>query len=214
MENNYPYGHSPRPEMLEFIPKQAMRILEVGCGDGAFCETMKNQNFEREIWGLELNEVVAEKAKNVCDKVLVGDFNDLYHDLPENYFDCIVFNDVLEHLLEPWNVIKNCKSLLSETGVLVSSLPNFQYIHNLIEVFWQGKLQYKEQGILDITHLRFFTEKSIRSFYEENGYKVLIQKGVNPKSYWKTYFLTVLSFGKLKYVKYKEFATLAKPIKQ
>ena len=125
MGNNYPYGHCPRPEMLKFIPKQAMRILEVGCGDGAFCQTMKNQNFEREIWGLELNGDVAEKAKNLCDKVLVGDFNDLYHDLPENYFDCIVFNDVLEHLLEPWNVIKDCKSLLSETGILVSSLPNF-----------------------------------------------------------------------------------------
>lgn len=214
MENDYIYEHSSRPEMLEFIPNDAIYILDVGCGDGAFCEQVKKQNQEREVWGIELNKGAAEKAKTVCDKVLTGDFNKLYSELPQNYFDCIVFNDVLEHLYAPWDAINLCKSLLSKNGVLVSSIPNFRNIHNLIEIVWQGKFQYKDIGILDRTHLRFFTKKSIFCFYEENGYEILINKGIHPVKYWKTYLVEILSFGKLNDVRYTQFATVAKPVKK
>jgi len=92
---------------------------------------------------------------------LVGDFNSIFDQLPENYFDCVIFNDVLEHIYSPWDTIQQVKLLLSSDGVLVSSIPNFRYISNLItEVVVEGEFRYKpEGGILDDTHIRFSLRK-------------------------------------------------------
>jgi 2-polyprenyl-3-methyl-5-hydroxy-6-metoxy-1,4-benzoquinol methylase len=209
-EEEYYFGK--RPEMLKYIPSTAMRILEVGCGEGHFLKVLKEQNPERETWGVEINAEAAEKAKAHCDKVLVGDFDVLCESLPKNYFDCIIFLDVLEHLYAPWDTINYYKSLLSDTGVFVSSIPNVRCVHNLVEILINGEFQYKDQGLLDSTHIRFFTSKSIRRMFREQGYDIVTHEGIHPKIYWKTHFFTILSLGKLKDCRWVQFATVAKPI--
>jgi 2-polyprenyl-3-methyl-5-hydroxy-6-metoxy-1,4-benzoquinol methylase len=211
--NDYPYAFSTRPEMLQFVPDTAKKILEVGCGSGGFCQTM--QRADREIWGLEMHEETAKKAEQFCSKVLVGDFDTLFPTLPCNYFDCIVFNDVLEHMYAPWDVIRDCKKLLSADGVLVSSIPNFRYIANLItEILYHGEFQYNPAGgILDITHIRFFTSKSICRIFQEQDYQIITHAGIRPCKSWKEKLFIFLSFGLLKDSKYKQFATVAKPIR-
>ena len=206
------YFHNQRPEMLKYIPKDAKRILEVGCGEGAFCAALKTAN--REIWGVEMNENAAQKATDHCTFVLVGDFNAVYDQLPKNHFDCVIFNDVLEHMYAPWDTIQLVKSLLSPAGVLVSSIPNFRYISNLItEVLFEGEFRYKpEGGILDDTHIRFFTTKSIRRMFNEQGYQVLVHEGLRPCKSWKEKMFINLSFGFLKDARFKQFATVAKPL--
>ena len=212
--NKTVYFYRQRPEMLKYIPVDAQRILEVGCNDGTFCTTLRRS--DRELWGVELNPEAGEKAKKVCDHVLIGDFNEVFSQLPQNYFDCVIFNDVLEHIYSPWDTVRDVKLLLSPTGVLVSSIPNFRYISNLItEILFEGEFRYKpEGGVLDDTHIRFFTPKSMRRMFREQGYEVLVNEGLNPCKSWKEKLFITLTFGFLKDARYKQFATVAKPIQK
>lgn len=207
------YFHNQRPEMLKYIPESASKILEVGCGEGVFCSALKRA--DREIWGVEMNPNAAQKATEVCQFVLEGDFNSIYDQLPKNEFDCIIFNDVLEHIYAPWETIRLVKSLLSTNGVLVTSIPNFRYIDNLItEILFRKDFRYKpEGGILDDTHIRFFTSKSMLRMFQEQGYEVLTHEGIRPCKSWKEKLFIALTFGFLKDARYKQFATVAKPIR-
>lgn len=204
------YFKNQRTEMLRYIPDAAVRILEVGCGEGSFCNLLKSNN--REIWGIEINPEAANKASNECDKLLIGDFENIYNQLPEGYFDVVVFNDVLEHLYSPWKTIRLVKKLLAPEGLLVTSIPNFRYIDNLVtEIIIDKDFRYKpEGGILDDTHIRFFTSKSILRMFSEEGYEVLIHEGIRPCKSWKEKLVINLSLGFLKDARYKQFATVAK----
>jgi 2-polyprenyl-3-methyl-5-hydroxy-6-metoxy-1,4-benzoquinol methylase len=207
------YFHNQRPEMLSHIPDNALKILEVGCGEGAFCSALLRP--DREIWGVEMNTDAAQKATEVCQFVLEGDFNAIYDQLPKNHFDCVIFNDVLEHIYAPWETIRLVKSLLSKNGILVTSIPNFRYIDNIItEILFNKDFRYKpEGGILDDTHIRFFTSKSILRMFQEQGYEILTHQGIRPCKSWKEKLFIALTFGFLKDARYKQFATVAKPIR-
>lgn len=206
------YFKNIRSEMLNYIPDNALKILEVGCGEGNFCRLLERN--DREIWGVEINPDAAQKAMKVCNKIYSGDFDQIYTDLPASYFDCIVSNDVLEHLYKPWETLKNARSLLFPDGVIVCSIPNFRYVGNLItEIMIQKDFRYKpEGGILDDTHIRFFTSKSILRMFEETGYKVIKHEGIHPCKSWKEKLLIRISFGLLRDSKHKQYVTTAKPI--
>lgn len=213
IKNELGYFKNIRSEMLKYIPDKALRILEVGCGEGNFCRLLKRD--DREIWGVEINPDAARKAMTVCDKIYSGDFDQLYVDLPLSYFDCIIFNDVLEHLYKPWDTIEKARSLLSSDGVLVCSIPNFRYIGNLItEIVIQKDFRYKpEGGILDDTHIRFFTSKSMLRMFNDNKYEVIKHEGIHPCKSWKEKLLIKISFGLLRDSRYKQFVTVAKPVR-
>ncbi len=212
-KTNIGYYGTLRTEMLKYIPASPGRILEVGCGEGNFCLQLKAAGHE--VWGLEPNAGAAAKASQACYRVLLGSFDDQYPHLPDGYFDCVVFNDVLEHLYDPWSTLGRVKSLLNERGVVVSSIPNFRYISNLItEILFHRDFEYKpEGGILDDTHIRFFTSKSILRMYEREGYKVLQHEGIRPCKSWKEKLFIALTLGFLQDARYKQFATVAKPIR-
>ena len=207
------YYGTHRSEMVQYVPSEAKRILEVGCGEGNFCRQLKTG--DREVWGLEINPDAARKAEGVCDRVVVGSFEEQVAHLPERYFDCIIFNDVLEHLYDPWTTVRQVKNLLSDTWVLVTSIPNFRYISNLItEILFQKEFEYKpEGGILDDTHIRFFTSKSMLRMFRNEGYEVLRHEGIRPCKSWKEKLFISLTLGFLKDARYKQFATVAKPIR-
>lgn len=208
-DTNY-YNRSIREEMLKYIPENVEKILEVGCGEGLFLRYFK-ENRNSETWGIEMNAAAAEKASKVADRVITGNFNLIYKDLPMHYFDCIVFNDVIEHFSDPWTAIINTKQLLSKDGVVVASIPNFRYIGNLTEIITTADFKYVEEGgILDKTHLRFFTSKSIYQFFNECGYELICQEGLRPCKSWKEKLFIFLSFGYFKDMRYKQFANVAK----
>ena len=123
-----------------------------------------------EIVGVELFESAAEKAAAVLDRVIVGNVEQI--DLPyENYFDCVIFADVLEHLVDPWRMLRRAKTLLRRDGVIVASIPNVQHSRVLINLFF-GRWEYEQFGIMDSTHLRFFTRKSIDTLFQSTGYEL------------------------------------------
>jgi 2-polyprenyl-3-methyl-5-hydroxy-6-metoxy-1,4-benzoquinol methylase len=166
-ENYYSY---PRPEMLGYIPRHAKRVLDVGCSAGAFGAALKKVQ-RCEVVGIEPHPSAAEVAATLLDRVHQGSFESARLDLLGK-FDCVVFNDVLEHLIDPWNVLRRTLPLLAEGGTVVASIPNIRHVSTFVDLVLDGKWRYEESGVLDRTHLRFFTKSGMRALFEECGYHV------------------------------------------
>ncbi len=207
MDNNY-YQQN-RLEMLEFVPKESQKILDIGCGEGNFAAILK-ESTNAQIWGIEKNENAASLAKEKLDKVLVGDIVEIVKDLEKNSFDCIVLNDILEHLAYPNNLLKNLKAILSKDGVIVFSVPNVRYLLNLKRLLINKDWRYEDEGVLDRTHLRFFTKKSLIETFKSLDYEILVIKGINPLTAWKFNIINFLFLGFLTDTKYLQFAGIIK----
>lgn len=190
---NKPEGYydNVRREMLHYLPEKAKKILDVGCGNGAFASLVKQKNIA-EVWGIELMEEEAIIAKTVLDNVLIGSCEIHLNELPEKYFDAIYFNDVLEHLADPYSVLEILKSKLAPNGVIISSIPNVRFYRSFAKVVFAKDWKYEEYGIMDKTHLRFFTGKSIKRMYEDLGYKVLVHEGLNKTKSLKPFLFNAL----------------------
>jgi 2-polyprenyl-3-methyl-5-hydroxy-6-metoxy-1,4-benzoquinol methylase len=178
LQKSSAYYFGERTEMLPYIPLSCQKILEVGCGDGNFLRSFVEKGTE--VWGIEPVEKAAKAAKTKLFKVFIGTLEAFLTDLPDNYFDAIIFNDVLEHMVYPDKNLIALKNKLTSEGVIVTSIPNFRYIKNLNHVVLQKDWRYTQSGILDDTHFRFFTKKSMIALFEENGYQVKTIEGINP----------------------------------
>jgi len=207
---NKPSGYydNVRKEMLKYLPANAKKVMDVGCGNGAFASLVKQKN-EAEVWGIELMEQEAKVAQTVLDKVFIGNCEKHIDDLPQNYFDVIYFNDVLEHLADPYSVLDILKSKLSPNGVIISSLPNVRFYRAFYKVVFLKDWKYDEYGIMDRTHLRFFTGKSIRRMYEELGYDILIHEGINITKSLKPILFNILMLFTQMDIRIHQYATVA-----
>ncbi|MEE8483103.1 MAG: glycosyltransferase, partial [Nitrospinota bacterium] len=170
------YYHHVRPEIMEMAPESAKRILDVGCAAGEVGARLKEMNPEREVVGVEFNPKAAENAAKLLDKVFVGNVERLNLPYEDGYFDCIIYADVLEHLHEPEKVIMKHKRLLAPGGVMVMSIPNTRH-YSLVNHLIEGRWTYIDQGLLDRTHLRFFTLYEIRRMLARCGLKSIEIKG-------------------------------------
>lgn len=203
------YFSNSRVEMLKYVPLNAKRILDVGCGEGVFgYAIMRRQNCD--VWGIEPDQRAAEIARKRLNTVIQAEFNDM-HSLPKASFDCIVFNDVLEHMIDPWNALRIAKTLLrSPESVVVASIPNFRCWGNMLEIVLQANWEYKNGGLLDITHLRFFTFKSINKLFKGLEYDIKLIEGINPTQSEKYRLLNALLFNRIWDMRYQQFAVVAK----
>jgi len=209
--NNKPddYYNNDRQEMLNFLPKDAKKILDVGCGDGAFASIVKKIN-NAEVWGIEYMDDEAIKANFFLDKVFSGPCEDFIDDLPDNYFDVIYFNDVLEHLVDPYMILEKIKTKLSKNGIVISSIPNIRYHNVLIPLLFQKKFEYESFGVMDKTHMRFFTKKSIRNMYENLGYEVLSHHGINGSRSIRPILYNIPLLFTAMDIRYPQYATVVK----
>ena len=203
------YRHS-RSEMLAFIPSNVSRTLEVGCGAGDFSAQIKNE-FGAETWGVEYQPDAANLAAQKLHRVLAGGVESVLADLPQGYFDCIVFNDVLEHLMDPYSTLVAMRDLLNKTGVLVASIPNIRHWPEFVDYTLRGNWNYVNAGVLDRTHLRFFTKKSIMATIEQCGYSLINIQGINPHYSRAQKIASVLSLGALEDTLYQQYAVVARP---
>ena len=176
-EFNYFHGFFPRTDLIELIPKGARRILDVGCGVGKTGQILKERGFE-EVFAVEVNPEAAHQAKAYYQEVILGDIEkDILH-FNRGFFDCILYGDVLEHLVDPWKVLKSHREILRDDGIIICSIPNIRYYKILKPLILNGRWEYVDLGILDRTHLRFFTLKTIEGMFRETGYEIreLIKK--------------------------------------
>jgi len=188
------YFNHERPEMLAFLPEGCKRVLDIGCGEGAFIQQVKDKQ-GAEAWGIELMETPGQAAKKILDKVFIGPCEDFLEELPDNYFDAIYCNDVLEHLVDPYSVLATIKRKLSENGVVISSIPNIRYHYAFKQVWLKKNWEYEGHGIFDKTHMRFFTKKSI---------------GINRTRSLKPYLYNLPFFFTAMDMFYLQYATVAK----
>ena len=175
-KNGLNYYQFHRHEMLELLPTHYSKVLEVGCGEGNFRSAL---SLENEYWGVEQNIDSANIAKQKLNNILIGDYDSVSSNIPNNYFDLIICNDVIEHMTDHVAFLLNIKQKLAANGSLVISIPNVRYMTNLNHLLFAKDWRYTDAGILDRTHLRFFTKKSLTQTLDETSWKVVKIKGIN-----------------------------------
>ena len=204
------YFSHQRRELLQFLPKQYKTVLDIGCGDGSFLKLLPGDHSE--FWGIELVEKQAKKARETFKNVFSGPVENNLSKLPENHFDVVFFNDVLEHLTDPYSVLEQMKKYLKKEGVVISSIPNIRYHSALKSLLCNKEWKYESHGIMDKTHLRFFTGKSIRKMYQEAGYNILSHKGINLSRSLKPWLYNIPLLFTAMDIRIPQYATLAKKI--
>jgi len=158
-----------RQDLIDLVEGKGNKILDVGCGEGITGAELKRIGKAKEIVGVEVFEPVALKAKERLDKVIWGDIQRISLSYPEGYFDYIILGDVLEHFSDPWNTLKELKRYLSSSGFVIASIPNITYWEILKDLILFDRWEYVDAGILDRTHLRFFTKKSLIELFQGSG---------------------------------------------
>lgn len=158
-----PSYQGPRLEVVGFLRDVDGPVLDVGCSTGSLGRALK-QRFGASlvVWGIEIDATAAHEAATHLDRVLVGDAADTLASLKREDFhpQLIIFADSLEHMVDPWEVFDHGLNLLSPGGRILVSLPNVAYWETVLNLL-RGRWPYRERGIHDQTHLRFFARKNV-----------------------------------------------------
>ena len=154
------FAHA-RKEIEPLLPLKCGRVLEIGCGSGATLGWLRQNHQTESTVGIEIAEAAAAKARRFADVVHCLDFE--RHDLPSGVqkFDLVLCLDVLEHMVDPWSVVDRLATqYLNVGGTLLVSLPNVRHYSVVLPLLFGGRWNYEDAGLLDRTHLRFFTRAS------------------------------------------------------
>jgi 2-polyprenyl-3-methyl-5-hydroxy-6-metoxy-1,4-benzoquinol methylase len=150
--------------------RPGQRVLEIGCATG-YVSAYLTRELQCEVVAIELNPEAAKRAQAHCACVIVGDIEKDAFDKVTRPFDVITFGDVLEHLVSPGAVLARARGYLAEDGYIVVSLPNIAH-YSVRKDLLLGRFDYQQYGLLDRTHLRFFTLRTARQMLEEAGYAI------------------------------------------
>jgi 2-polyprenyl-3-methyl-5-hydroxy-6-metoxy-1,4-benzoquinol methylase len=144
------------------------RILEVGCATGYFTKALTEQGCS--VVGIEIDGDAAVVASQWAERVVVGDLDagTLWADLEGEQFDAVTFGDVLEHLRRPLETLQAAVRLLKPSGFVVISVPNIAHVDVRLTLL-RGEFPYRSTGLLDRTHVHFFTLESLRQMIADAG---------------------------------------------
>jgi len=160
-------------DLLKLIPIQSKKLIEVGCSSGALAREFKKISSNCYWFGIEIDPTYAELAKRHCDESVVLDIENA----PENFWektknaDCWIFGDTLEHLKDPWSILKLIRINISQTGSVVACIPNAQH-WSLQAKLSIGDFRYENSGLLDRTHLRWFSRQTIIEMFDQSGFQI------------------------------------------
>lgn len=203
-----------RSEIIPHLPPTVHRLLELGCGTGATIALVKSLRDVRWAGGIEVAQAASEAAQPICDRVWRADIEREYieKEIPPSSLDLILCLDVLEHLVDPWTVIKRMSPLLRPGGRLIVSIPNirnWKFIRNLL---FRGEFRYVESGLLDRTHLRFFVRETAIELVQAGGLRTTSVSNAQP---WRSgdarRLLSLATFGGLDGLMVKQWLLVAEP---
>lgn len=161
-------------DLLRMMPAHAMNILEIGCSSGALAREFKKINPACHYTGLDIEPSYVELAKRHCDVVGVSNIETegaaFYNAHVDK--DCWVFADTLEHLRDPWKVLREIRNIMPSYGAVVASIPNAQH-WSVFAKLSMGDFRYADNGIFDRTHLRWFTRQTINEMFHEAGFSII-----------------------------------------
>lgn len=173
LNKNDEYYRYTRVELVEMLPSVPKRVLEVGCAEGATLEYLKKRGAEY-VAGVEINHDACERAKlKGIDLVLNSDVENDVLPFRGNEFDCIILADVLEHLYNPWDTLTKISGYLNESGHILLSIPNVKHYMILKDLVFKDQWEYENAGILDDSHIRFFTLKETLKLLDKAGLGVV-----------------------------------------
>jgi len=197
------YSHT-RLEVVNMVKGKNLKILEIGCGTGDMLAYMKEKKIAKEAVGIEIEETAAKKAATVLDKVFVENVETFT--IPyKKYFDYVIFADVLEHMLDPWDVLARMQDVLKDDGRVVISIPNIRNMRVLKDLVMDGDWkQHTNSGSTDRTHLRFFTWKTLSEMVNNAGFTVE-ERSANQTNSWKHKAFDSLTMQKFADLKIRQF---------
>ena len=192
------YYENIRDDIISLIPDGSNKILEVGCGKGYTLRKLKAIGKADKIIGIEINENSIQETKKYLDNILFGNIEEInFLPYDKNYFDVIIFADVLEHLVNPWKVLKMIRHYLNDRGFIIATIPNMRHKSIILPLVLKGIFQYNQEGgAMDISHLRFFTRRSVLSLFKNSGYSKV--HFIDYPLSIKANIATSLSFGLLR----------------
>lgn len=152
------------------IVPEGSHVLDVGCHTGKFGAVLKQKGCR--VTGIEIDAAAAEQAKKILDDLRLADVEEIdsFHDLAGKY-DVILFLDILEHCRRPSEILKRVRESLSPQGFVIASIPNIAHWSIRLKLFL-GRFEYERTGLMDETHLRFYTLKTARQLFEHAGYQI------------------------------------------
>ncbi len=162
------YFDGSRPEIAHLVPESCHTILDVGCGFGGLGRLLRSRGFN-DLYGIEINPDATFKLEGTYVQHWIGDIEKMALPLKDQSLDCIIFADVLEHLVDPWVTLSRYLNLLRSGGTAIISVPNVRNLALLYRLLVKGRWDYEDSGLLDRTHLRFFTRNSLSALVGDSG---------------------------------------------
>jgi SAM-dependent methyltransferase len=164
-------------DLLSLIPSSSKRLIEIGCSSGAIAREFKKLAPNADYFGVEIDSSYADLAKRYCNNVVVLNIEDADSNFWESNADrdCWIFGDTLEHLQNPWFILKKIHDILPSGGSVVACIPNAQH-WSLQAKLSIGDFRYESSGLMDRTHLRWFTRQTIVELFEQAGF--VIEEGL------------------------------------
>jgi 2-polyprenyl-3-methyl-5-hydroxy-6-metoxy-1,4-benzoquinol methylase len=165
-------------DLLKLMPPNAARVVEAGCGVGALAREYRKANPGCDYIGIELEPELADLARRHCSRVLEADLEQMSDAELDaiGSCDCWVFADVLEHLVDPWRLLARLSGRLTHDGCVVACIPNMQH-YSVVARLATGELYYQDNGLLDRTHLRWFTRTTVMKLFEDAGFRITMLGG-------------------------------------
>ena len=174
------YFAGARADFVAELPaNSSARILEIGCGSGDTGALALAGGKAGTYVGVDINARAAEKARGIFSDVIVGDVERMELPWQASSFDAVILSEVLEHLVEPWEVVRRMAELLRPGGIALASSPNVAHYH-VIASLLRGRFDLTDQGTFDRTHMRWFTPRTYAEMFERAGLRVETVKPVTP----------------------------------
>ena len=169
------YFEGVRKDLLDLIPHENRNgnVLEIGAGGGNTLLYAKENRYANNIYAIELFNIKESNQRSESfSGFILGNIEEMDFPFADVKFDAIILGDVLEHLIDPYTLVNKLKKYLTDDGAIISSIPNIREYRTMKKIFFKGDFKYTDSGILDKTHLRFFTKKNMIELFENNGYVV------------------------------------------
>ncbi|AQA20059.1 hypothetical protein BST95_19405 (plasmid) [Halioglobus japonicus] len=164
-----------RQDIIGCIPVSTTRMLDIGCSVGALGRAAKTAVPGLYVHGIDYDADMAAVATEHLDEVTVADMDSfaLAEGFPNASFDCVVMADVLEHLRDPWKVVRDVTEVAADGATVIACVPNVRHIDTLFNLVFRQRWPYRERGIHDRTHLRFFARGNLPGLMAQNGLEIV-----------------------------------------